>query len=224
MSDQMPNDRQQPDPDDTFAYDVYISCSDADQGWVHDTLLPRLEAEGVRVCIGERNFRLGVPRIAEQEQAILTSRKTLLILSPSFLTSGWTAFDHLLQQTLDVESREYRLIPLRKEPCELPPSLRYLTAANFVDPSNPTTEWTRLIGTLKTTLPVALSPAIPMLSIPAPAPLPRGSRMPLSHNPLFVGREDELRELARVLKVGDTAAIGQIAAATGLGPKVANML
>lgn len=213
----MPNDLHQPDPHDTFAYDIYISCSDADLGWVHTTLLPRLEAEGVRVCIGERDFRLGVPRIAEQERAILTSRKTLVILSPSFLVSGWTAFDRLLQQTLDAESREYRLIPLVKESCELPPSLRYLTAANFIDPSDPTAEWTRLLATLRTALPVPPPLAIPVLSIPAPAPLPPGSGMPLSHNPLFVGREEELRELARVLKAGDTAAIGQIAAATGLG-------
>jgi hypothetical protein len=72
-----------------------------------------------------------VPHIAEQEWAVLTSRKTLLVLTPSFLASGWTAFDRVLQQTLDAESREYRLIPLLKEPCELPPSLRYLTAANL---------------------------------------------------------------------------------------------
>ncbi|HEY0602351.1 MAG TPA: toll/interleukin-1 receptor domain-containing protein, partial [Herpetosiphonaceae bacterium] len=219
MSDQTPNDQHQPDLDDTFTYDVYLSYSDADQRWVHDTLLPRLEAEGVRVCLGERDFRLGVPRIAEQERAVLTSRKTLVILSPSFLASAWTAFDRLLQQTLDAESREYRLIPLRKEPCELPPSLRYLTAANFIDPSNPASEWTRLIATLRTALPVPPPLAIPVLSIPAPVPLPPGSRMPLSHNPLFVGREEELRELAQVLKAGETVAIGQvaIAATTGLG-------
>ncbi len=58
---------------------------------------------------------------------------------------------------------------------------------------------------------------IPLDSIPTPAPLPSGSRMPLSRNPLFVGRDNELRALAKVLKAGETAAIGQIAAATGLG-------
>ena len=50
--------------------------------------------------------------------------------------------------------------------------------------------------------------------IPEPAPLPPGSRMPLSRNPLFVGRADDLRELARALAGGATTAI---AAATGLG-------
>lgn len=60
---------------------------------------------------------------------------------------------------------------------------------------------------------------IPLDMIPLPAPLPPGSRMPLSRNPLFVGREQALRQLAQALKVGATVAIGQmeVAAATGLG-------
>jgi tetratricopeptide (TPR) repeat protein len=59
--------------------------------------------------------------------------------------------------------------------------------------------------------------SLPLDGVPAPAALPAGSRMPYARNPLFVGREQELRSLAAVLKGGGTAAIGQIAAATGLG-------
>ncbi|MCO5193625.1 MAG: tetratricopeptide repeat protein [Anaerolineae bacterium] len=60
--------------------------------------------------------------------------------------------------------------------------------------------------------------AMPLDDIPQVAPLPRGSRMPLPHNPQFVGREAELRRLARALQVGDgAAAIGQPAAVTGYG-------
>ena len=59
--------------------------------------------------------------------------------------------------------------------------------------------------------------ALPLETIPDPAPLPEGSCIPFSRNPLFVGREADLRYLAQVLKGGSTAAIGQIAVATGLG-------
>ncbi len=65
--------------------------------------------------------------------------------------------------------------------------------------------------------------ALPLDAIPTPAALPSGSRMPFAPNPLFVGRERDLQQLAHTLKgqaVGanaPTAAIGQIAAATGLG-------
>ncbi|HEX6291082.1 MAG TPA: tetratricopeptide repeat protein [Herpetosiphonaceae bacterium] len=61
--------------------------------------------------------------------------------------------------------------------------------------------------------------SLPIDTLPRPAPLPPGSRMPLRHNPLFVGRDADLRRLAGTLHAGGTAAIGQleIAAATGLG-------
>jgi hypothetical protein len=63
----------------------------------------------------------------------------------------------------------------------------------------------------------ALLASLPLDHLPAPAPLPTGSRMPWSRNPIFVGREADLLALARRLKAGQTAAIGPIAAATGLG-------
>ena len=59
--------------------------------------------------------------------------------------------------------------------------------------------------------------AMPLDMVPAPAPLPPGSRMPLARNALFVGREADLKALAGALKAGETAAVGQIAAATGRG-------
>jgi tetratricopeptide (TPR) repeat protein len=59
--------------------------------------------------------------------------------------------------------------------------------------------------------------SIPLEDIPAPSPLPPKSRMPLPPNPLFVGREDDLRFLARTLRGDQTAAIGQLAAASGMG-------
>jgi len=49
------------------------------------------------------------------------------------------------------------------------------------------------------------------------APLPPGSRMPFRPNPLFVGRDTDLLALSRGLTRAGSAAIGQIAAATGLG-------
>lgn len=59
--------------------------------------------------------------------------------------------------------------------------------------------------------------ALPLTRIPDLAPLPPGSRMPFRRNPLFVGRECDLKALARALAGGSTVAIGQVAAATGLG-------
>jgi tetratricopeptide (TPR) repeat protein len=60
---------------------------------------------------------------------------------------------------------------------------------------------------------------LPTDALPEPALLPSISYMPLGRNQLFVGREDDLVALAKALKAGGTAAIGQVqtAAATGMG-------
>lgn len=63
----------------------------------------------------------------------------------------------------------------------------------------------------------ALLRRLPRDAIPDPAPLPPRSRMAFRRNPLFVGRENDLRSLAGVFAAGAIFAVGQIAAATGLG-------
>ncbi|MEZ4866738.1 MAG: tetratricopeptide repeat protein [Caldilineaceae bacterium] len=64
--------------------------------------------------------------------------------------------------------------------------------------------------------------ALPLDHIPAIATLPAGSRMPFSPNPLFVGRTEELRQLAAWIKGGETVSVsqnmgGQMVATTGMG-------
>lgn len=61
--------------------------------------------------------------------------------------------------------------------------------------------------------------ALPLHTLPDYGPLPLGSQMPLTRNPLFVGREQDLHNLAHALMGGQTVAIGNTgtAAATGLG-------
>jgi tetratricopeptide (TPR) repeat protein len=54
---------------------------------------------------------------------------------------------------------------------------------------------------------------LPLDRVPEPAPVPPNSRVQLSANPFFVGRESDLKTLAAILKQGTPA----IAAATGMG-------
>jgi tetratricopeptide (TPR) repeat protein len=64
----------------------------------------------------------------------------------------------------------------------------------------------------------ALLASMPIDTLQERAPLPAGSRMPLAANPLFVGRGDELLQVARALRGGGTTvALGQVVASTGLG-------
>lgn len=58
----------------------------------------------------------------------------------------------------------------------------------------------------------ALLDALPLDVVPAPHALPAPHFMPLTPNPLFVGREGELRRIAGLLKAGGTVAV-----TTGIG-------
>lgn len=63
-----------------------------------------------------------------------------------------------------------------------------------------------------------LLPSLPLNEIPAPGLLPPGSRMSLRPNPHFIGRQDELQQLARLLKIDTAVAVSpDIVVATGMG-------
>ncbi|MCL4860872.1 MAG: TIR domain-containing protein [Caldilineaceae bacterium] len=130
-----------------YPYDVFISYSSQDQAWVRGELLTRLEEAGLKVCIDFRDFEVGEPSISAMERAILTSRKTLLVLTPAYLESGWTEFEYLLLQPLDPANRQRRLIPLVRKPCAIPPRIAYLTSVDFTAPDD--RSWRRLIGALR---------------------------------------------------------------------------
>ncbi len=129
-------------------YDAFISYSHVDKTWVRGTLLPHLERAGLKTFIDHRDFEPGAPSVAEMRQALLDSRKTLLVLTPAYLQSAWTEFETLMLQALDPANRARRLLPLLKAACELPLNIGYLTYINFTDPEEQDLAWTRLLKAL----------------------------------------------------------------------------
>ncbi|MBI3959621.1 MAG: TIR domain-containing protein, partial [Chloroflexi bacterium] len=197
-------------------YDVFIAYSPAEEDWVHTRLKRDLEATGLSVATQEE-FTPGRPKVDNWERTLAASRRLLLIITPAWLEDNWQRFAGQLAQQLDVSGDDGRLIPLLYQPTpELPPRLARLTPVDFSDPARRVREWPRLLKALGVADGVAPGD-LPTDHLPPHAPLPYGSRMPYGHNPLFTGRESELLALAGALRAGSTAAIGQIAAATGLG-------
>ncbi|HAC62049.1 MAG TPA: hypothetical protein DCF68_00575 [Cyanothece sp. UBA12306] len=131
-----------------FDYDVFISYRSSDRPWVKNCLLKKLEALNAKVCIDYRDFRAGRPIITNIREAILKSRKILLILTPAYLDSEWTSFEHLLSQTLDPAGVQERMIPVLKDPCQLPLEINYLTYLNFATPEDEGLEWNKLFQSL----------------------------------------------------------------------------
>jgi hypothetical protein len=108
-------------------YDVFISYSHADSDWVFDWLVPRLKAEALAVCTDQESFALGVPALINMENAVATSRHTLLVLTPAYLASNWTMYEQILTQTQDPIGLRQRTTPVLRAPCDLPMRIAMLT-------------------------------------------------------------------------------------------------
>ena len=174
-----------------YRYDVFISYSHADETWVTSTLLPRLEAAELRVCIDFRDFIAGKPALINMQDAVQNSRHTLLVLTPAWAASQWTLYETLLTRTADPAGLQRRTIPLRLERCELPEFISMLTWVDFTRPDRLDIAWTQLLTAL----------GVPPLQ-EAPEP-PRREAWFLKHPypmpPNFTGRRAERDMLSRWL-------------------------
>jgi hypothetical protein len=136
-------------PAHRFAYDVFISYSHHDKDWVYQRLLPSLEAAGLKVCIDFRDFEPGLPSLINMENAVEGSRKTLIVLTPAWVESEWTAFESLLIQTDDPAARQRRIIPLLLTPCQPPKRIAILTYLDFTGSTQFDFQMARLIKAVK---------------------------------------------------------------------------
>jgi tetratricopeptide (TPR) repeat protein len=175
-----------------YPYDVFISYSHADEEWVTDMLLPRLEGAGLRVCIDYRDFVAGKPALVNMQDAAKNSRHTVLVLTPAWVESEWTFYESLLTRTSDPAGLQRRTVPLRLQPWELPGFISMLTWVDFTRPDRLDIAWTQLL-TAVGALPVQEAPEEPTRAewcLKHPYPMP----------PNFTGRAAERQMLTQWLK------------------------
>jgi tetratricopeptide (TPR) repeat protein len=188
--------------------------------------------------------RIGAGSDWEQEirQAMAQAKVAILLVSANFLTSDFILGEELPTLLQRREAEGLTVFPVIAKACAWE-TVEWLAKMN-VRPKNGRPVWgdagihvdedlaavAKEVAAIVRGAPyttsvsqpdtfLAVLDAMPLEEIPPVAPPPPGSRMPLSPNPLFVGREEDLKTLTAALKGGETVAIGQvqIAAATGLG-------
>ncbi len=174
-----PGETSQPQPSDEFHYDAFISYSHKDSVWVRDTLLLRLEREGLRVCIDYRDFEVGAPSLVNMETAVEHSRKTLLVLTPNWVASEWTEFEALLVQTKDPAGRGRRILPLMVQHCSLPDRLQVFTYLDLTNLAEFGFQMQRLVAAIRSASPqpTPIGPAL----VQRPTPISRPITQDFSH-------------------------------------------
>ncbi|XP_040183227.1 toll-like receptor 13 [Rana temporaria] len=82
---------------DLYKYDAFVSYNTMDEEWVYQNMLPVLEnsssSNGLRLCLHHRDFQLGRYIIDNIVDSIHSSRKTLCVVSRSYLKSEWCSLE-----------------------------------------------------------------------------------------------------------------------------------
>jgi len=190
-----------------YAYDVFVSYSHKDADWVRGRLVPRLKTAGLTVCIDEESFHLGAPLLTEMERAVDTSRKTVLVLTPSYLKSAWTEFETLLLQTPDPTNRLLRLLPILRMRCKPPARIAIFSRLDFTGLGPRDVEFARLVAAIREEPPPP-APAKPSVNL---AP-----RLP----DYYVAREGDLQRLRARLQQGGVLGLTAIHGMGGVGKSV----
>jgi hypothetical protein len=106
--------------DDGLPYDAFVSyrSQDPDKAWVRKKLVPRLKAAGLKVFVDHVDFRLGAPIVTEIERAVIQSRYTVGILSPSYVENNFTGLESVLAEHIGLEQSQLRFIGVMREDCK----------------------------------------------------------------------------------------------------------
>jgi Caspase domain/TIR domain len=140
-----------PTRDGEFRYDAYVSYAEPDADWVWKDFVPHLERAGLRIAVSDDVAEPGVARVVNAERGIRQSRRTVVVLSESYLGDRMADFENVLAQTMGVDEGRYRLLPVRAAPFDgtrLPTRLSMLTAVDLTRPERAGRELDRLIRTL----------------------------------------------------------------------------
>ncbi|AWP12112.1 Toll-like receptor [Scophthalmus maximus] len=76
-------------------FHAFVSYSQHDTDWVHNSLLPNLEgpAGGLRICLHEKSFVAGKTVIENIMGCVGKSRRSLFVLSAHFVKSEWCHYE-----------------------------------------------------------------------------------------------------------------------------------
>jgi Caspase domain/TIR domain len=144
--------------EDGFLYDAYLSFvdKDPDSAWVWERLVPRLERQGLRVAVSGSSGDPGVPLVVNTERGIRQAKRTLVVLSQTYLEDNMADFENVAAQSIGIEEGSYRLLPVKIGPIDearLPGRLRMLATLDLTHPQRADREFDRLVEALRGPLP-----------------------------------------------------------------------
>jgi hypothetical protein len=101
------------------------------------------------VFLAELDIQPGENILLKIEEAKVSSRFMVLVMSPEWLTSDWTTLERAMAVYDDPAGLKGRIIPIMRRPCEPPPSIRILRWLDFTKDSRFESEFKKLAARIK---------------------------------------------------------------------------
>jgi tetratricopeptide (TPR) repeat protein len=201
----------------------FISYNRADQTWA-EWIAWQLEEAGYSVIVQAWDFRPGQNFVLEMDRAVRTAERTIIVLSPHFLTSRFTPAEWAAAFARDPTGEERLLVPVRVAACDPQGLLGPIAYIDLVGREEAKAVEALLVGLKPRGKPDA-PPPYPQgatsrteartIEKPThfPGALPPIWNVPDLRNPHFTGRDELLETLHRTLTAGPTA----LTALSGMG-------
>ncbi|ESO06560.1 hypothetical protein HELRODRAFT_147478, partial [Helobdella robusta] len=90
-------------------FDAFISCSYEDRQFAN-SLIKTLESRGYCICYHEKDFVGGVPIAANIQHAVLSSKRTICLLSKHFFASPYCMFEFQMALDRNIRVKKNRLV------------------------------------------------------------------------------------------------------------------
>ncbi|MBA2392935.1 MAG: TIR domain-containing protein [Ktedonobacteraceae bacterium] len=205
------------------ACDFFLSYNKADRAWA-EWLAWQLEEDGYTTIIQAWDFRPGTNFVAKMHEVTTSATHTIAVLSPDYLNDApFSAAEWMAAFVQDPIGTNSTLIPVRVRECNPPGLLKAVIYIDLVELDEPEARTTFLAGIKKTRAkPTTPSPypgkRAPRTATPNfPGKWPLQWTIPSDRNPFFTGREKLLQSLRDQLLSGNTMALRQPQAISGLG-------
>jgi tetratricopeptide (TPR) repeat protein len=198
--------------------DFFISYTGADRRWA-EWIAWHLEEAGYSTMLQAWDFHAGGNFVIEMDTAIRQAERTIAVLSPDYFSSRFTAAEWAAAFRRDPTGEQGRLLPIRVRPCEVEGLFGQITSIDLVDQSEQEAQTTLLAEVQRQRRKPVPAPLFPSVPRPDrfPGTLPPIWNVPYPRNFYFTGREDLLQHLATSLRGGQTSAVSQPQAMSGLG-------
>lgn len=203
--------------------DFFVSYNKADRVWA-EWIAWQLEEARYTVVIQAWDFRPGGNFVLDMQSAAADCERTIAVLSPDYLTSSFTAPEWAAAFAQDPTGKESKLLPVLVRECEPKGLLTPIVYIDLFKLDEAAAKQTLIDGVPHGRAKPKAAPSFPgspprvIASEPRfPGAMPDIWNIPHPRNRNFTGRSDELTELRASLIAGETAAIIQGRAISGLG-------